>query len=164
MLNLQKREKFLLGIAGVTVVFFVVDQLLCEKEAQQAPETAKKSIVEKSIPEQSEIKEVKNKRKIKPIRKRESGKIIEYTSWGRDPFAEAIRLAESDTTMSDSSDFVLRGIIWKGKEAHVLIGDDILKEGERKGDLIVLDIEKSRVVCKKGGKIVTLVLKEDDIF
>ncbi len=87
---------------------------------------------------------------------------MRFTSWGRDPFWEAFRLAQVDSADNDSSNFVLRGVIWKGDEAHVLIGDAVLKEGERSGDLKILDIDKNRVVCKKGSKVITLVLQNDE--
>ena len=87
---------------------------------------------------------------------------VRVTSWGRDPFWEAFRLAEVEPANPDSSNFVLRGVIWKGDEAHVLIGDAVLKEGESSGDLKILDIDKNRVVCKKGRKVITLVLQNDE--
>jgi len=98
----------------------------------------------------------------KPRRVKKTNNPVRFTSWGRDPFWEAFRLAEVESVRSDSSNFVLRGVIWKGDEAHVLIGDAVLKEGERSGDLKILKIDKNRVVCQKGSKVITLVLQNDE--
>lgn len=148
----------------VVAAFFVVDRLVCGKKARQAPEATKKPVAQTAKPLPTDTKQTRSRDQVISSRKRDAGRSIEYTTWGRDPFAEAIRLAQSDSTESDSSTFVLRGVIRKGDEAYVLIGDDILKSGEQKGDLKILDIDKNRVVCKKRGKIVTLVLEEDAVF
>lgn len=164
MRSLQKRERILLGMVGATAIFFVVDRFVCGEKTPQTPEIVKKTVAEKTIPKPPDTKKAKIRNRIGSFRDRKSGQLIKYSSWGRDPFAEAIRLSQSDSTKSDSSNFVLRGVIWKAGEAHVLIGDDILKSGEQKGDLKILDIGKDRVICKKGGKIVTLVLEDDGVF
>jgi hypothetical protein len=161
--NLQKREKILLAAVGLTAVFFVFDQFVCGEKAQR-PEITKKSVKETTKPANSDAIKAKVKSQVGHSQKKGCALPVEYTSWRRDPFAEAIRLARSDSTKRDSSNFVLKGLIWKGEEAYVLIGDDILKSGEQKGDLKILDIDRNRVICRKGGKIVTLVLEGNAVF
>ena len=158
MAQLKKSEKRLVVLAGSIVFTFVLNQYVCGKSEEHQVETTKKVEAKSRIPEQTSPEVKKNQRS----RVKKTVNQMQFTSWGRDPFWEAFRLAEIDTANADSSNFVLRGVIWKGGEAYVLIGDAVLKEGERSGDLKILDIEKNRVVCKKGRKIITLVLQNDE--
>jgi len=146
-----------MGVAGATLIFYLVNQFLCGKSDPQA-QSAPQQVAAAAQPAPQPAKDEKS---TTAPRKRGSPQRSDFSAWSRDPFAESFRLAQGDTTESDSSDFVLRGLIWKGNQAHVLIGDDILKEGDQIGDLKILDIDKNRVVCKKRGKIVTLILRDD---
>ena len=158
MPELKKSEKRLVVLAGSVVVSFLLNQFVCgEPEKPQIDTTTK--IETKSGATQITPPNVVKKKQPRRIRKTDNQ--VQFTSWERDPFWEAFRLAEVNGANGDSSNFVLRGVIWKGNEAHVLIGDAVLKEGETNGDLKILDIEKDRVVCKKGRKVITLVLKND---
>ncbi len=159
MAPLKKKEKRLVAIAGGAVIFFVLNQFVCGKSEKPQVEMAKKIEAKSVVVERTPSNVVK---KGKPRRVKKTNNPVRFTSWGRDPFREAFRLAEVESVRSDSSNFVLRGVIWKGDEAHVLIGDAVLKEGERSGDLKILDIDKNRVVCKKGSKVITLVLQNDE--
>ncbi len=159
MAQLKKSEKRLVVLAGSVVVSFVLNQFVCGKSEKPPVETTTEVETKSVVVDMASSNAVKS---IKPRRVRKTNNQMEFTSWGRDPFWEAFRLAEADPANPDSSNFVLRGVIWKGSEAHVLIGDAVLKEGERSGDLKILDIEKDRVVCKKGRKVITLVLQNDE--
>lgn len=160
MAQLKKREKILTTFAGGALVIFALNQFVCGESEPAKSETSRKVAVKKSTSvEPTKARDVQNRT---PPRARNNKNRIRFASWGRDPFAEAYRLAKGDSTRRDSTDFVLRGVIWKGNQAHVLIGDAILKEGERKGDLKILRIEKNRVVCIKGRKVITLVLRDDE--
>lgn len=147
------------GVAGGALVMFLLNQFVCGDEASAPPSVAQ----EKTVQQQAAPGPAKAAGWSSSGIPRDRGrqKTVKFATWGRSPFAEAHRLVKFDSTRVDSNDFVLRGIIWQGNEAHVLIGDEILKEGERSGDLKILDIEKDRVVCKKGTKVVTLVLNDD---
>ncbi len=158
MAPLKKNEKRLVALAGSFVLTFVLNQFVCGKAEKPQVETTKK-VEAKSEAVEGASKEVK--KNVRP-RVKKTANQVRFTSWGRDPFWEAFRLAEVESANPDSSNFVLRGVIWKGDEAHVLIGDAVLKEGESSGDLKILDIDKNRVVCKKGRKVITLVLQNDE--
>jgi hypothetical protein len=156
---LKKSEKLLMAGAGSIVFMFVVNQFICtEKTQTEQP-------VNRTVQQASIDQPVSANRNIhgKTVRHYtdHSGR-IKYTNWGTDPFLAADRLVDLDSTATDSNGFVLRGIIWKGNDAHALIGDLIFQEGERIGDVKVLDIGDNSVVCKKGTKILTLKLKKDD--
>jgi len=158
MAALKKSEKRLVAIAGSAVVVFVLNQFVCGKSEKPQVEMTKKVEAKSEVVEGTSTEVKKN---VRP-RVKKTVNQARFTSWGRDPFWEAFRLAEADSANADSSNFVLRGVIWKGDEAHVLIGDAVLKEGERSGDLKILDISKNRVICKKGRKIITLVLRNGE--
>jgi hypothetical protein len=160
MAELKKREKVLMSAATSVLVYFLVNQFVCgksepeeEANAQQQPVIAASAADVPTTPA-AEPKAAAPKR-------RSATERIKFASWMRDPFALTYRLAPADTVEADSSDFVMRGVIWKGNQAHVLIGDNVLREGDQVGDLKVLDIDKNRVVVKKKGKIVTLILRDD---
>lgn len=159
MAPLKKKEKRLVAIAGGAVIFFVLNQFVCGESEKPKVETAKKVEAKSVVVERTPSNVVKRS---KPRRVKKTNNQMRFTSWGRDPFWEAFRLAQVGSADNDSSNFVLRGVIWKGDEAHVLIGDAVLKVGERSGDLKILDIDKNRVVCKKGSKVITLVLQNDE--
>ena len=158
MAQLKKSEKRLVVLAGSIVFTFVLNQFVCGKSEEHQVETTKKVEAKSGVVERTSPEVKKN---VRP-RVKKTANQVRFTSWGRDPFWEAFRLAEVEPANPDSSNFVLRGVIWKGDEAHVLIGDAVLKEGESSGDLKILDIDKNRVVCKKGRKVITLVLQNDE--
>jgi len=159
MASLKNREKILLGGTGFVLIIFLVNQFVCGKPKGASEEIpAKTKNQATSAGAQSAADSTK---KDSAVRKRVRGPRVEFAVWGRDPFAETYRLAVLDSSGADSSDFVLRGVIRKGNDALVLIGDEILREGDERGDLKILDIEKNRVVCKKRGKIITLVLENE---
>ena len=159
MAPLKKKEKRLVAIAGSFVIIFVLNTFVCGESEKPKVETEKKVEAKSVVVERTPSNVVKRSR---PRRVKKTNNQMQFTSWGRDPFREAFRLSQVNSADNDSSNFVLRGVIWKGDEAHVLIGDAVLKEGERNGDLKILDIDKNRVVCKKGNKIITLILRNDE--
>ncbi len=161
MAQMQKREKILLAITGVAALVFLFNYFVCGKQKAPTPQIANKVVTEITGPGQPVAAGVKSSNQVKES---DLSNRINLNTWGRDPFAETYRLTYYDVTKNDSSNYVLRGIIRKGDEAHVLIGDEIFKSGEKIGDLKVLDIEDDRVVCKIRGRVVTLLLNENEIF
>jgi len=157
MANPKKREKMLMIMTGGIVVIFLMNMLVCGDKTQKVVQQSVQKIVGGNLDDSDE-------KSLKARLRRNSRRIqqIDFKGWGKDPFTEAARITEMDSSWVDSTDFVLRGIIWKGNQAHALIGDTILKEGERSGDLKVLNITKHSVVCRKGSRIVTLELRKDD--
>ena len=145
-------------LTGGFVAVFLLNTFVCGKKSDTTPAETVNQLV---TPGQEVTQQDK-----KALRQRlAGGKIIQHlqqANWGRDPFLEAARLVVSDSSWVDSTDYVLRGIIWKGNVAHALIGDMILTEGEQSGDLKVLDIKKETVVCRKGSQVITLALRQND--
>lgn len=144
-----------MALAGTSAAFFILNQAVCDKKSTPTQSLRAEPVVaERAASATTDRPQRSPKENPRRVLRSRTG----FTTWGRDPFAEAFRLAKFDSSRSDSTNFVLRGVIWKGNEAYVLIGNDIFKEGERHGDLTVVSIEKDRVVCKKRGRTVTLVL------
>ena len=157
MANPKKREKTLMIMTGGIVVIFLMNMFVCGEETKNAVQQTVQKVVGIG-PDDTE-------KALLVARMRNSSRRIQqinFKDWGKDPFFEAARITEMDSSWVDSTDFVLRGIIWKGNQAHALIGDVILKEGDRNGDLKVLNINKNSVVCRKGSRIVTLALRKDN--
>jgi len=153
MAQLKKREKIMLAAAGFLLVVFVLNQFVCVSKTDPPIEPKKTVTVDTSTEAKAPSDSLKkNRRREKPP--------VTFVDWVRDPFSEAYRLAQFDTTGHDSSDFVLRGVIRRGNESYVLIGDAILKQGQSSGDLTVVSIRPDQVVCRKGNRLVTLVLSE----
>jgi hypothetical protein len=154
--NLDKREKLLVSGAGAAVLALAINYLLCGKSESSEPEVTRPVAIEAEEPV---IAGTPNKAISKPARKRKPrSKKVTFASWRRDPFAETWRLVEVDAAAEDSSALILRGVIRKGNEAYVLIGDQVLKAGDVSGDLKVVAIERNYVVVRKGRKIVRLIL------
>jgi len=161
MAELKKRERMLIGLAGSFLLSFVFNQFVCTGDEGSNlqgsnPAAAAPGGLHAETPIAPSVGELNPNTKKRRVLNRKR-----YSSWGKDPFYLASRLAELDSTQQDSGQFVLRGIIWKGDDAHALIGDAILRAGESTSQFKVLRIEKDRVVCKRGSRIVTLMLRED---
>ncbi|MCG8607268.1 hypothetical protein MJD09_20075 [bacterium] len=154
--SLEKREKILVSGAGAAVVALAINYLVCGKSDSSAPEVTRRVAVKADEPKNAGTA---NEVTSKALRKRTpQTNRVAFASWRRDPFAETWRLVEADASAEDSSALVLRGVIRKGNEAYVLIGDQILKVGDVRGDLKVVAIERDYVVVRKGRKIVRLIL------
>lgn len=158
MAELQKREKIMLVATGSVLVAFLLYQFVFTETDAPAPQAAGKTAISKTTP--------------LIVQRAAKGEMVGETGarnasftlmdWGRDPFHEAYRLAVFDTSQTDSTTrLVLKGIIWKGNRAFVLINDVILMKGQKSGNLKVLDIKKERVICKQGNNMVTLFLDDE---
>ncbi len=166
MAELKKREKILMGVAAVTAVFFVIDRFVCQRSQEAVPQQfSERPPAQQIVKTPGKVVPVTKKKVVrKKIKRKKTTPTITYVTWGRDPFASAIRLEQLDHSQKDSTGLVLKGVIRKNGQAYVLIDDAILKEGEHKGDLQILSIKKDRVVCRKGAQVITLVLRENENY
>ncbi|MFQ5651523.1 MAG: hypothetical protein ACE5IY_16430 [bacterium] len=159
MAPLKKREKVLVTVTGAVLVLFLANQFdFTGKQEAVAPGATKATPPGKVSPElRAESAPEGGERR--PAQKRAGAK---WGAWGRDPFAQAHRLGRAALTPpgTNTSTLELRGIIWNGNDASALIGDRILRKGERMGALTVLDILPDRVVCKRGSEVITLTLQK----
>ncbi len=159
MATLKKREKMLAAATGSLALIFLLNYFVCGEKKPSKSTRRVQPAVESAV-----VGLAKSLVSAQPVRSRleRTGPLPSDISWGRDPFAETFRLARSDSSAEKVEDFTLRGIIWKGNQAHVLIGDQILREGEESGDLKVLDIQRNKVVCRKADRIITLTLEDNE--
>lgn len=68
-------------------------------------------------------------------------------SWGRDPFSES---QEKEYRISELE---LKGISFaKGKKGFAFINNEIVSKGDRIGDYEIVEVEKDRVLLKKGNQ------------
>ena len=163
MASLQKREKIMVGLAGAAAVSFAFNYFVCGEAKAPEPLDARKQNVQ-DVPVISQPADAKSTQAKRPESKPRTRKPkTEFVSWVRNPFAETWRLSEADVAPEESKALVLRGVIRKGNQAYVLIGDQILKEGEEFGDLKVVAIKQNYVVCRKGKKIVRLVIGDEKV-
>lgn len=86
-----------------------------------------------------------------------------FTAKDRDPFSPLISLGGRILIPSDESvsNFVLKGIIYSQDTALAVINDEILKEGDKIGDCIVIKVEEKKVILKSGEEEVILKLEEE---
>lgn len=168
MAQLQKREKMLAIAAGAALLIFLANQFLfsdkaAPKKAAKSQAAQNKAVKSKKNPavEQAAVIATQSVQSAAARPAPERKPNVVFSSWGRDPFAGLGRLVQVDTTALQQMDMSLRGIMWHGDEASVLIGDYILKRGEKVGPYTVVDIKRDRVICRKGSEVITLFLDED---
>ena len=153
----------MVGLASTAALCFGINYFVCGKAKAPESQVARQQNVQ-DVPVSSQSADTKSTQAKRPESKPRTRKPkTQFVSWVRNPFAETWRLTEADVGPDDSKALVLRGVIRKGNQAYVLIGDQILKEGEEFGDLKVLAIKPNYVVCRKGKKIVRLVIGDEQV-
>ena len=157
---MQKREKILTIIAVSCAIFFVINQFVCSekqppaKAKRPAPKItakpAKRPVIRGEVISNEELE--KRLQNWQPL--------VTYETWGRNPFAGAIEFYAD--SLRDTLDLRLKGIAWKGKNAWVLIGDRIMRPGERNGDFELLQVYSDRVIARRKGELLTLYLEPEE--
>ena len=152
---MKKSEKMLLGVVGVATVIFILDTFVFndEEDATLAKEDDKASsatVSEKQEPESAKIKKRK-KQPDSPATTSIKGGTSTLVSWKKDPFLGSYSPALVDS-LQGSSPYVLKAISWRGKEAHVIINDEVYKMGEAKDGFLVEGIRDNKVYCIKNGQ------------
>ncbi len=158
---MQKREKILSVIALASAAFFIVNQFVCAKKKQQpvaTPKVTAKKIQQPKRPAVIKGEKISNEELIRRLQNWQP--LVTYETWGRDPFANAVKF-EPDS-LQDSLALKLTGIVWKGKQAWALIGDRILQPGQRDANFELLRIMSDRVIGRRNGELVTLYLDKNE--
>jgi hypothetical protein len=165
---MQKREKILLAGAGVSALIFLFNQFVCSGKAPEPGADVKLSQVKATNVKKADVLlPLTDEELIKNRRLR--WKTVVFTDWDRNPFAARASLlniidpysaVDSSTAAADSAQApVLNGLLWGVGEPVALIGDSILREGERDGDLQMLKIGPNYVICRKAGEVLRLELQ-----
>ncbi|MFC1569606.1 hypothetical protein ACFL4L_05180 [bacterium] len=151
-MTLKKNEKILLAVLGAIVVIGGIYTIV-DSGNKPDPKTNKQSLVAET--KANIINQIKSEIKTEsvPVNK------VRFETWGRDPFKDQFKRNRDED--EDISNLIVKGIIRKGNQYHVMINDIILTEGEEKDGLYIERIEDNQVFCKKSGKWFTLTWKEE---
>jgi len=150
---LKKNEKILLAVGGSLVALMLIWTYAGSGDDDK---TAKK-IIPKNV-----VQNVKEKILSSDSKKLESKSKIRFDSWGRDPFRDMYR--KSAAVVQEENyvkNLQVKGIIYRNNRPYVLINDLILTEGQEKEGLYIERITQNQVLCRKGGKVLTLTWKEE---
>lgn len=79
----------------------------------------------------------------------------QFTSWKRNPFVPTGIQGGSSVNLE------LGGIMWSGENPTAIVGDAIVKKGDKLGMYEVIEIKQDRVILSDGTKDVVLRLKEE---
>jgi hypothetical protein len=155
-MELQKREKILLGVMGVAVSFFLLNQFVFSKKTTgpaKRPPLARQ-VQGKSAP-RAAIQSEHRMPKLRGMR---------FVNWRRDPFVGAFtaELLDSLGFQQKVRPYVLKAISWKNGEAYVLINDTIIKVGETVNGLTVVSVDGNRAICEKNRRKFSLILGGND--
>jgi len=149
---LKKSEKTLLAVLGAVVIIGGVYLAIDSGKNTEADAKKKSPVVAKT---QNILTQIKSE----ITQESEPSKKEHFDTWGRDPFKDQYRRSREEE--ENIGNLVVKGIIRKGNQYHVMINDIILAEGEEKDGLYIERIEENQVFCKKGGKWFTLTWKEE---
>ncbi len=58
-------------------------------------------------------------------------------------------------------EFMLKGILSKGSELYAIINDDVLRKGDRLGQVVIRDIRQDKVILEYAGREFTLSLRRE---
>ena len=144
---MSNRERILLAVCGSTAILFLMSKVVC------SPSKPKK------IGAKIRTTDVKTPHLSKSSPKEEGKKLLIPPTWGRDPFEGPPQIA-ADDSVAGQKFLVLKAISWKNDTAYVLINDLILREGQTKEGISLLEVKGKQVLCRKGGQVFNLILGE----
>lgn len=153
---MQKREKIMLGVTLSAALIFVVNQFFLSEPPKQPAKKNKAVPVSRTQPVSGE--KISNEELQKRLQNWKP--VVEYDSWGQDPFKGSERLAIMDTS-SDSTNTHLSGIVWSENSALAIIGDRIVRQGDSVDDVQILRIYEDRVLARRGNNLIKLQLGQD---
>ncbi len=143
--NLGKKERIELTITGIGVIFLIflvlgnVQKIQAKKRSMAKSGAAITSSM--SVPISFEAPEI------------EESTIKQ--GWGRDPFSSGANTPED----IEFEGLVVNGIMWDKDNPLAIINDDVVKVGDKLGDLKVVEITKTSVILEQNGERHTLGLK-----
>ena len=134
------------------IVIFVIVLLINVPNIFKKDKVVPKAKTKVSIPASGKTQETKI-RSVSPeeIFKRLGNK-AKSLKWTRDPFVHS-----SNSVVTRNLKLV--GIVWDGEESRALIGDAIIRIGDKIGGNTVVDIKKERVILNDGAELFELKLQ-----
>ena len=148
---LKKSEKRLLGILGVAVIVFLLDQFVFSSGKKTSTTV--------------QAKTNRPKPAVAATRSLPGGSDKHFETWGRDPFSVGTISPGSRPTYdlkapSEVKAPELKGMFWKDGKSVVMINDVILGEGEEQAGLKIHSIKGLEVLCSQGSRMYTLHWRE----
>lgn len=144
MKNLDKKQKTELMITSIGILFLIFLVISNTQKARKKKAFMAKAsdtvISSLSVPISFEEKEI------------EESAIKE--GWGRDPFL----FGASTATGFGIEGFILNGIVWDKDNPYAIINNDVVKIGDKIGDIAVVEINKESVIVEEDGEQHTLEL------
>ena len=157
---LKKSEKRMLGLLGIVVIVFLINQFVLGS-GDKKPEADAGSSVSKIV--NNDLSNLGTSGNSSPSNSNTQKKYFE--SWGRDPFStatssSAVQVSSKPSRKDKKPKPILKGIIRKKGKAYVLINGLILGEGEERGGLKIEKIDGMEVLCSQGSQTYTLHWRE----
>lgn len=166
MNKLNRRQKLLIGVIGILIIYAVIDRGLLT--------TGKENTRGKNAGNQDEISSVSSTENdvflayLNPITELNwSG------SWNSDPFfyvsIDTIEGSSKEGIIGEifgrsggdkARGFSLTGISWHGNAGYALINESIVKEGDAVGGFMVDKIASNYVILKQGAQAIRLSINE----
>jgi hypothetical protein len=135
----QKIEAIITGIGIIILVFLILQRAHTPSKPKNIPAAGQDSNIQaQGISFTSE----------------EEREAFIKEGWGRDPF-----FFEPSSAAGGIEGFVLNGIVWDAQNPYAIINDNIVKIGDKIGDMVVVGINEKSVVLEESGKIYTLQLE-----
>jgi len=140
MKNLCKKERIELVITCIGVIFLIFLVIRGAQKIQAEKRPMNKTGKAISVP-------VSFKRTEAERSKIEKG-------WGRDPFFSVT----ANTGNTKLGDLIVNGIVWDEKNPYAIIDRDVVKVGDKLGNMTVIEITENSVILEENGERYTLTL------
>ncbi|MFH0790607.1 MAG: hypothetical protein V2A64_03150 [Candidatus Omnitrophota bacterium] len=151
---MEKQQKQLMITAGLIVVLIAASINTFKKKAPVKKSSAAKV---SSLESNPKLPQSPSAKAVSPVDEKASDPRVERAKldWGRDPFKLSL------DKEYQRSDLTLKGISFgKDKQGFAFINNDIVKKGDKVGDYDVLEVDKDKVLLKKGNQNFYLTLPE----
>ncbi|MDD5729569.1 MAG: hypothetical protein PHN57_00360 [Candidatus Omnitrophica bacterium] len=140
----QRKQLIITGVLVlVLAVVWIRSLSSIKKKPNQKPAVSQPSLsapAKAAAPAAAQTEGEKNKTELQAERLK--------LNWGRDPFSPAQTEKEQG-----AGELKLKGISFgRNKLGMAFINDEIVKKGDKIGEYEVMDIEKEKVLLKKGGQ------------
>ncbi len=138
MKNLHKKERIELTITCIGVIFLIFLVIRGAQRIQVKKNSMNKTgkAVTSSMSEPVSFKRAEVERS-----KIEKG-------WGRDPFF----LATANAGNTELGDLIVNGIVWDEKNPYAIINTDVVKVGDKLGNMTVIKITENSVILEENGE------------
>ncbi len=148
---LKKNEKVMLILIGISVVVFIVmDPYYILWKKPPVPESAPADTTKKVAQAvASAVGKVVSGAAVPSSSGRAAREPVLYSNWGRDPFVQARRYIDDESTVAALK---LGGISVRGEDRYALINKQIVRPGDEIGGMYVERIEKDRVIISREGR------------